>query len=67
MKLNWKITTMIMGTAIGALVGAGAAYLMIQKAEVDQKAPRFTAQQGLQVGMGLLGILRQLTGTGSRS
>lgn len=67
MKLNWKITTMIMGTAIGALVGAGAAYLMIQKAEFDQKAPRFTAQQGLQVGMGLLGILRQLTGTGSRS
>jgi gas vesicle protein len=67
MKSNWKTTTMILGTVIGALVGAGAAFLLIQKGEKENKVPKVTAQQGLQVGLSVLGVLRQISGFGPRS
>lgn len=65
MKDNWKITTMIIGTVVGALTGAGAAYLLIQRGEKDETQPKITASQGIQVGLGLLGLLRLISGFGS--
>lgn len=67
MKRNWKITTMVVGTITGALVGAAAAYLMIKNGEKEDVAPKVTAQQGLQVGLGLLGLLRLISGIESKA
>ena len=65
MKQNWKVTTMIVGTAIGALAGAGAAYMLVKRGEKDNQAPTVTAGQGIQVGLGLLGLLRLVSGIAS--
>jgi hypothetical protein len=62
MKSNWKTNTLILGTIIGALVGAGAAFLLIKRGEKDDIAPKITPQQGIQAGLGLLGILRLFSG-----
>lgn len=65
MNKNWKLTTMIIGSVLGALLGAGAAYLLVKRGEQDNAAPKVTPQQGLQVGLGLLGILKQISGFGA--
>ncbi len=59
-----KIRTLVIGTIIGAAVGAGAAYLMLEHAEELQDAPKMTANQGIQVGLGLLGLLKLISGFG---
>jgi len=59
-----KIRTLVIGTIIGAAVGAGAAYLMLEHAEELQDAPKMTANQGIQVGLGLLGMLKLISGFG---
>ncbi|MFH1447114.1 MAG: hypothetical protein ABIG43_06890 [Chloroflexota bacterium] len=66
MKDNWKITTMIIGSVVGALTGAGAAYLLIQHGEKEETQPKITANQGIQVGLSLLGLLRMISGFGSK-
>ena len=66
MKDNWKMTTMIIGTFVGALTGAGAAYLLIQRGEKEEAQPKITANQGIQVGLSLLGLLRLISGFGSK-
>lgn len=65
MQKNWKITTMIIGVVGGALMGAGTAYLMIKRNEKDNTTPRMNANQGIQVGMTLLGLIKQIVGLGS--
>lgn len=64
MDSSIKIRTMLIGTIIGAAVGAGAAYLMLQHADELQDAPKITANQGIQVGLGLLGVLKLISGFG---
>jgi len=64
MKDNWKITTMVVGVLVGALTGAGAAMLMIKRSETTDSAPKVSANQGLQVGLSVLGLLRMISGFG---
>ena len=64
MDAKVKIRTLVIGTIIGAAVGAGAAYLMLEHAEELQDAPKMTANQGIQVGLGLLGLLKLISGFG---
>lgn len=64
MKDNWKITTMVVGVLIGALTGAGAAMLLIKRSESSNSAPKVSANQGIQVGLGVLGLLRMISGFG---
>lgn len=66
-KRNWKTTTMLVGTLAGALVGAAAAYMMIKNGEREDVAPKITPQQGLQVGLGLLGLLKLISGVDSKA
>lgn len=53
---NWKARTLL----IGALTGLGAAYLIVRRAEASETRPRLTAGLGVQLGMLLLGLLRQV-------
>ncbi|MCJ7696647.1 MAG: hypothetical protein E4H16_04845 [Candidatus Atribacteria bacterium] len=64
MKDNWKITTMIVGVLVGALTGAGAAMLLIRRSETSNSTPKVSANQGLQVGLSVLGLLRMISGFG---
>jgi len=59
-----KTKTMVLGTIIGAFAGAVSAYLLINRAEEENENPQFTAGEGLQVGLGLLGLMRLIAGFG---
>jgi hypothetical protein len=62
MKNNSKTKTLILGTIIGALAGAASAYLLIKRAEDEQENPALTPGEGLQLGLGLLGLMRLIAG-----
>lgn len=57
---NWKARTLLIGALLGALTGLGAAYLIVRRAEANETRPRLTAGLGVQLGMLLLGLLRQV-------
>ncbi len=64
---NWKAKTLLVGVLIGALTGLGAAYLIVRRAEASETRPRLTAGLGMQLGMMLLGVLRQIGRLGEGS
>jgi hypothetical protein len=59
-KDNWKVTTLIIGGVIGLISGRVAAYILIQRAEDEESRPRISAGEGVKVGLGVLGLLRQV-------
>jgi hypothetical protein len=63
-NLNWKTKVMVVGTAIGALAGLGAAFVLIQRAEQQNIHPKLTAGEGVKVGLGVLGLLRMISDFG---
>ncbi len=56
----WKTRALALGALIGALTGLGAAYLLVQRAEAEQRPPQLGAKQGVKLGLLLLGLLRQV-------
>ncbi len=65
MNENWKTKTMILSTVIGALTGAAAAFLLIQRAEREETQPKLSPGEGIQVGLGVLGLMRLIAGFGT--
>ena len=61
---NWKSKTILAGMAIGALVGAGTAILLVQRAEREQSTVKVGTGEGIKLGMILLGMLRQIAQLG---
>jgi hypothetical protein len=61
---NWRTKTLLMGTIVGALVGAGAAYLLVQRAERDETEMRITPGEGVKLGVLVFGLLRQVAQLG---
>jgi hypothetical protein len=64
MKTSIKTITIIVGTALGALLGYEAARILIKQSEAAGKSSPVTASQALQVSLGALGLLRQVSGGG---
>lgn len=64
MDNSWKTKTMIFGTVLGAVAGAVSAFLLIQRAEKENTQPKLTTGEGIQVGLGVLGLLRMIAGLG---
>lgn len=64
MEENWKTKTVVMGVVIGAIAGAVSALLLIKRAESEHTAPKLTAGEGIQVGLGVLGLMRMIAGLG---
>lgn len=52
-----RIGMIISGGIIGAVVGVIAAILLIKSSEEE---PRFDSKQGVQLGLGLISLLRSL-------
>lgn len=59
-----KNKIILMGTVLGALTGAAAAFVLIKRAESEDTNPKLSPGEGLQVGLGLLGLLRLIAGFG---
>lgn len=62
---NWKIITLLVGAISGVALGLVAAYLFIQRAELNQNKPRLTAGEGVKVGMSVLGVLKMIADLGA--
>lgn len=60
---NWKPKVIIVATAIGALIGMGAALLLISRVDEDEKL-EVTPAQGVKLGLAGLTFLRQVTQLG---
>ncbi|MBE9478710.1 MAG: hypothetical protein IMY80_02000 [Chloroflexi bacterium] len=63
---NWKARTIIVGVLAGALTGLGAALVLIQRAEQEGEEVQMGTSDGLKVGIGVLGLLRQIGQIGPR-
>ncbi|MDH5607366.1 MAG: hypothetical protein OEY93_10805 [Anaerolineae bacterium] len=58
---NWKRNAVIFGGILGAMVGVVAARMLVKEAEEGDNEEALTAGKGLQIGMLVLGLLRQIT------
>jgi hypothetical protein len=58
---NWKRNAMFVGGVIGALVGVIAANMLVKEAEENENEKALTPARGMQIGMLVLGLLRQIT------
>jgi hypothetical protein len=61
---NWRGRTLMLGALLGALAGLGAAYVLVRRAEEQGEPPRLGAGEGVRLGMGVLGLLRMISGFG---
>ncbi|HUF37352.1 MAG TPA: hypothetical protein VMN57_02415 [Anaerolineales bacterium] len=61
---NWKSRTILLGLVIGAVAGLGAAYMLVQQAEKDGRAPEMSPGEGVKLGLLVLGALRQIAQLG---
>ena len=56
-----KRNTIILGGLIGAIVGVVAAVMLVRQVEEDDNQHSLTVGKGVQIGMLVLGLLRQIT------
>jgi len=57
---SWKLKTLLVGGAIGALVGVGAAFLLTKRAEQKGQSLAITPIKGVQLGVMVAGLLRSI-------
>lgn len=57
---TWKVKTLLIGAALGALTGLGAAYLLTKRAEQHGKPLSMSTGKGVKLGMLVAGLLRQI-------
>jgi len=63
-KQNRETTTLLIGAAVGAMVGLTAAYLLIQRTDKENKSLQIGAGEGIKLGLLVLGLLRQVAQLG---
>ncbi len=63
---DWKIRSVVIGTSLGALLGAITAILLVRQAEKTNEKPRMTPTHGMNIGLGIIGIIRQFLEMGSK-
>ena len=59
-KKNWTTKTFVIGGILGTIIGLLGAYILIQNSDEDS-TNNLTPATGLQLGLGILGVLRVLT------
>ena len=60
---NWQPRVLVVGAVIGAVVGLGAAYLLIKSNE-QEGPPQISAGEGVKLGVLVLGLLRSVSSLG---
>jgi hypothetical protein len=61
---SWKLKTLVVGGALGLLVGVGAAFLLTKRAEQKGVPLAITPGKGVQLGVMLAGLLRSIMNLG---
>jgi len=61
---SWKLKTLLIGGAIGALVGVSAAFLLTKRAEQKGQSLAITPVKGVQLSVMLAGLLRSILSLG---
>jgi hypothetical protein len=59
-----ELKTLLIGGAIGALVGVGAAFLLTKRAAQKGRSLAITPVKGVQLGVLLAGLLRSILSLG---
>ena len=62
---NPKPKILIIGGLVGALMGLGAAFLLIQRAERENRTPSLSPAEGIKLGLVALGAMKQVAQLGS--
>lgn len=62
---GWKVKIMVLGALLGAVLGAGAAFLLIKNAEGENGQVSMSAGDGLKIGATVIGLLRQVAQLGA--
>ena len=68
--MNLRMRVLIIGGVVGALVGVSAAYLYLKSApmqadlEGGERLPAIQPGKALTIGLGVLTVLKQITGLG---
>jgi hypothetical protein len=63
---QWKTKALFIGGLIGALLGVGTTYLLVQRADREGEPLSIGAGEGFRLGMLVLGMLRQVAGLGDK-
>jgi hypothetical protein len=63
---NPKPKILILGGLVGALMGLGAAYLFIQRAERENRALSLSPGEGIKLGLVALGAMKQFAQLGEK-
>jgi hypothetical protein len=61
---SWLTKAILVGAALGALVGAGAAYLLVQRTRREDGEVHITPGDGVKLGVLVFGLLRQVAQLG---
>jgi hypothetical protein len=60
-KQSWKLAALGIGSAIGAVIGLGAAFLLVQNAEKNNvKKVSVSGGDAVRLGVLVFGLLRQV-------
>ncbi len=62
---SWKTRFLVAGTAVGAVVGLGTAYLLARTAEENSSGPpQITTTDALKAGVSVVGVIRGIASLG---
>lgn len=62
---NWKAKMLIIGALLGAVVGAGTAFLMARAAEEHHSGPpQISTTDALRIGINAVGLIRGIVALG---
>ena len=64
---NWKMKVLLIGTALGAAVGLGTAYLLARTAEEAHNGPpQIKTSDALKAGVNIVGVVRGIAALAGR-
>jgi hypothetical protein len=64
---NWKTRVLLVGAAVGALVGLGAAYMLARAAEENNGGPpEVKSGDILKIGVSVIGLMRGIASLADR-
>lgn len=64
---NWKPKVLIIGAALGALVGLGTAYLLARTAEENHDGPpKIKTGDAIKIGVNVIGVVRGIAALAGR-
>lgn len=61
---QWKTRIIFIGGVIGALVGLGTAYMLVQRADKEGEELKLSTGEGIRLGMLVMGMMRQVSRLG---